>query len=401
MSSQTKSTPLSIYIHFPFCKKRCAYCDFVTFAGRDNLIPGYVEALIREIDKQTQEDCLKEVHTIYLGGGTPSLLNPEAWKDILKHIYSGFDVHPDAEVTQEINPGTVEKEYMKRIRELGINRISVGMQSALDPELKTLGRIHNFEQFCEIVNWMQAAGFDNYSFDLIYGIPGQSLRSWEYSLRKSLEFKPPHLSLYSLTIEEGTPFAKMVQEGTIQPPDDDRLADMVELAMDLLEKHGFNQYEISNWAIKGTDGMLRSSRHNLQYWRNLPYLGMGPGAHGCISGKRIATTTDIQDYIQRSRMENHPEFPISFATESIQSISRDEEMKETMMLGLRLTEEGVSELEFRNRFGIDLQERFGREIEKLISQELLEKLPDTRRTIRLTRRGRLLGNQVFMQFVGD
>jgi putative oxygen-independent coproporphyrinogen III oxidase len=401
MSSHFESEPLSVYIHFPFCKHRCAYCDFVTFAGRDFLIPGYLNALRREINDSAQMPVDRSVHSIYLGGGTPSLLGVDTWGTILGDLFALFDVRENSEITLEMNPGTIDQKYLLMLRKLRINRLSIGMQSAVDRELALLGRIHGFTQFCETVRNVKAAGFQNFSFDLIYGIPEQTLKSWDYSIQRALEFSPPHLSLYSLTIEEGTPFAKQLADGTIQSSDDDLMADMYDLAMDTLASAGYVQYEISNWAMVRLDGSLNSCRHNLQYWRNLPYLGLGPGAHGCISGKRIANTTSIEDYIQRSKNENKRSFPLSFATDSVQELNRDDEMDETMMLGLRLTEEGVSELEFGNRFGTEPGLCFGKIIDTLVSQGLLERLTDSRRTIRLTRRGRLLGNQVFMQFVGD
>jgi oxygen-independent coproporphyrinogen III oxidase len=401
MSSHFESEPLSVYIHFPFCKHRCSYCDFVTVAGRDFLIPGYLNTLRREISDLAQMPVDRNVHSIYLGGGTPSLLGVDTWGTILGDLFALFDVSENSEITLEMNPGTIDQNYLLMLRKLRVNRLSIGMQSAVDRELALLGRIHDFTQFCETVKNVKAAGFQNFNFDLIYGIPGQTLKSWGYSLQRALEFSPPHLSLYSLTIEEDTPFAKQLVDGAIQPPDDDLMADMYDLAMETLERAGYVQYEISNWATIGQDGSINSCRHNLQYWRNLPYLGFGPGAHGCISGKRIANTTSIEDYIQRSKNENKGSFPLSFATDSVQELDRDDEMNETMMLGLRLTEEGVSEQEFGNRFGTEPGLCFGKIIDTLVSQGLLERLTDSRRTIRLTRRGRLLGNQVFMQFVGD
>jgi oxygen-independent coproporphyrinogen-3 oxidase len=341
-----------------------------------------------------------QVHTIYFGGGTPSLLPENSIEELLGLIFSKFPITPDVETTMEINPGTVIPGYMENLLKNRINRLSIGMQSANNSELKVLGRIHNFAQFSETIEDIKDAEFRNFSFDLIYGIPGQSMESWRQSLEKAIALNPPHLSIYSLTIEENTPFWKLLEEGKISSPDDDQMADMYELASEFLLNHGFHQYEISNWAREKADGNLYSSIHNLQYWRNLPYFGFGLGAHGSVTGVRLANTSSIEDYIRRSKIYDDHNFPLSFATETWQSISKKEQMEETMMLGLRLTGEGVSEVEFKQRFGVTPTEVFGQQIEQLVSQGLLERISDDRKTIRITSKGRLLGNLVFMEFVG-
>lgn len=392
---------ISIYIHFPFCQKRCAYCDFVTYAGKNHLISRYIKAIMEEITEVAKGMAPgTQVHTIYFGGGTPSLLPEDSINGLLDLIFTRFPVTTDVEITMEINPGTVIPGYMKKIFQNRINRLSIGMQSANNIELEQLGRIHNFAQFSETVEDIKDAGFGNFSFDLIYGIPGQSMACWRQSLESAVKFNPPHLSIYSLTIEENTPFWKLFEEGRISLPDDDQMADMYELATEFLGIHGYHQYEISNWAREKAGGNLYSSIHNLQYWRNLPYFGFGPGAHGSAAGMRSANTSSIEDYIRRSGKYEDHNFPLSFATETWQSISKKEKMEETMMLGLRLTGEGVSEVEFRERFGKSPTEVFGQQIDQLVSQGLLERIPDDRKTIRITSRGRLLGNRVFMEFIG-
>jgi oxygen-independent coproporphyrinogen-3 oxidase len=392
---------ISIYIHFPFCLKRCAYCDFVTFAGKSYLISKYFKALMEEITEVAAGIGTGiQVHTIYLGGGTPSLLPEDSINLLLGLIFTKFPVTPDVEITMEINPGTVIPGYMENLFKNRINRLSIGMQSANDSELQRLGRIHNFAQFTETVEHMKDAGFGNFSFDLIYGIPEQSMASWSQSLERAVALNPPHLSIYSLTIEEKTPFWKLLEEGKISSPDDDQMADMYELASEFLQFNGYRQYEISNWAREKADGNLNSSTHNLQYWRNLPYLGFGPGAHGSAAGVRSANTSSIEDYIRQSGKYEDHNFPLSFATETRQCLSKKEQMEETMMLGLRLTREGVSEVEFHQRFGVAPTEIFGQQIDQLVSQGLLERILDDRKTIRITSRGRLLGNRVFMEFVG-
>jgi oxygen-independent coproporphyrinogen-3 oxidase len=320
---------------------------------------------------------------------------------VLEQIRRFFPVLDDAEVTLEMNPGTVKPAYLENLRNSGVNRLSIGMQSAIDKELQTLGRIHNYSKLLETFTTAKQVGFDNLSADLIYGIPGQSLHSWEESLQKLLDLYPSHASLYSLTIENGSPFAKMVEEGKLTEPENDLLADMYELASEIFEKTGFTQYEISNWAIQKQDGSINCSRHNLQYWRNLPYLGFGTGAHGCMNGIRTANTTSLEEYIHRSNTQVIEKFPKSYATAEWRNINQYEQMQDTMMLGLRLIQEGVSACDFFARFGVEIREIFGRQIDQLVDQGLIEELGDDQKTIRLTKRGRLLGNRVFMNFVGD
>jgi oxygen-independent coproporphyrinogen-3 oxidase len=412
MSSNAKSSEeiknhnfdrdVSIYIHIPFCERRCLYCDFVTEAGKKHLIPEYLTALSQEIRVMAEEfPPTSAIHTIYFGGGTPSLIPILGLKNLIEEIFDLFPVKKGAEITLEMNPGTVDQVYMDGLFSSGVNRLSIGLQSAIDAELKTLGRIHDYAQFLETYHSVNKTGFENISVDLIFGIPGQTISSWNESLKKVLELAPAHLSLYSLTIEDDTPFGQMVEQGILEEPDGDTLADMYELASDKLETSGFVQYEISNWAKEIPVGSLKLSRHNLQYWRNLPYLGLGTGAHGSSAGVRTANTPNIEEYIKRSSDQHKKEYPGSFATVEWQSIDKFEQMQETMMLGLRLTREGVSEREFISRYGVELQSIFGKQIEKLVSNGLLEILSDDRKTIRLTKKGRLLGNLVFMNFVGD
>lgn len=397
-----QNAPVSIYVHIPFCERRCLYCDFVTEAGKSHLIPVYLAALSREVEEVAQGfPASTRIHTIYLGGGTPSLLSAIGIKTVLEEIRRFFPVLDDAEVTLEMNPGTVKPAYLENLRNSGVNRLSIGMQSAIDKELQTLGRIHNYSKFLETFTTAKQVGFDNLSADLIYGIPGQSLHSWEESLQKLLDLYPSHASLYSLTIENGSPFAKMVEEGKLTEPENDLLADMYELASEIFEKTGFTQYEISNWAIQKQDGSINCSRHNLQYWRNLPYLGFGTGAHGCMNGIRTANNTSLEEYIHRSNTQVIEKFPKSYATAEWRNINQYEQMQDTMMLGLRLIQEGVSACDFFARFGVEIREIFGRQIDQLVDQGLIEELGDDRKTIRLTKRGRLLGNRVFMNFVGD
>lgn len=390
----------SLYLHIPFCKKRCAYCDFNTYAGLESMIPRYVEALCREMELVSATQAQRiPVHTVFFGGGTPSLLPLEKIEQILTTARHVFDVQPGAEITLEANPGTTSRETLHELRRLGVNRLSLGMQSANPHELQVLTRIHDFSDVIQSVTWARQAGFDNLSLDLIFALPGQSLESWNRTLELAVGLAPDHLSLYSLIVEEGTPMYRWSQKGLVDLPDDDRAADMYEAAMDRLERGGFAQYEISNWAQRGSDGAPRSCRHNLQYWRGLPYLGFGAGAHGFAGGWRTNNVRPVRVYVRRCLEGTSRPFPLSPANEDARQINRGEEMAEWMMVGLRLTEEGISAERFQRLFGKSLESEFGQKIERLSRAGLLEWAEEGGKCLRLTRRGRLLGNRVFMEFI--
>jgi oxygen-independent coproporphyrinogen-3 oxidase len=384
----------SIYFHIPFCAHRCAYCDFNTYAGQEDSIPAYVEALRNEIKFVGDSSSRLSVGTIFFGGGTPSLLTVAQYRDIFQSIRECFDVSPEAEISLEANPGTVSAEYLRDLREVGFNRISYGVQSANPEELRMLERIHNFSDVVDAVKWSRQAGFDNLNLDLIYGLPEQTIERWQRTVQLSLGLHPEHISAYALTLEHGTPFGRWASKGLLPIPDPDLAAEQYEWTMDYLASQGYVQYEISNWALPGYE-----CKHNLQYWRNLDYLGLGAGAHGYAGGYRYSNVLRIKTYIDRcsdSQVTNLP-FPISTATVNQHKNTQRDDMQETMMTGLRLTIEGVSAEGFKQRFGVAMRDVFGKEIQKLEKVGLLEWVGDT---LRLTRRGRLLGNQVFMEFVG-
>lgn len=386
----------SLYIHIPFCVHRCAYCDFNTFSGQEALIPAYVDALCNEIRCVAVSASQRlTVHTIFFGGGTPSLLSAAQFESILKAIRDSFDLTPEVEISLEANPGTVTLDSLRDLHGLGFNRFSFGAQSAHPDELHQLERIHDYFDVINAVTWGRRAGIDNLNLDLIFGLPEQSLDRWQATVKLILGLGPDHLSLYALTVEHGTPFGRWAQRGLLSVLNPDAAADMYEWSGEALEAAGFDQYEISNWAKPG-----RECRHNLTYWRNQPYLGFGAGAHGSAGGMRVANVLRIRTYIEHL----HPDhllskysFPLSPATVSQTKISMRVEMQETMMLGLRLTREGVSAESFADRFGVQIRDIFGREIDELISLLLLEWAGPV---LRLTKHGRLLGNQVFMRFVG-
>ena len=387
------SKTYSLYFHIPFCAHRCAYCDFNTYAGQTDSIPAYVEALRNEIKAVGESTSRLSVGTIFFGGGTPSLLTAEQYRDIYQSIHAYFDVSANAEISLEANPGTVSSEYLRELRALGFNRISYGMQSANPEELHMLERIHSYSDVVDAVRWSRQAGFDNLNIDLIYGLPEQTLERWQRTVQLSLGLRPEHISAYALTLEHGTPFGRWAAKGLLPIPDPDLAAEQYEWTMDFLASEGYVQYEISNWALPG-----RECQHNLQYWRNLDYLGFGAGAHGYAGGFRYSNVLRIKTYIDRltSPLSSFV-FPLSPATVNQHVNTPRDDMQETMITGLRLTTEGISAEGFQQRFGVSLTEVFGKEIQKLEKVGLLEWAGDT---LRLTKRGRLLGNQVFMEFVG-
>ncbi len=389
--------PYSLYLHIPFCQKRCSYCDFNTYAGQEERIPAYLSALVQEITSVGGRAPAKiRTHTLFFGGGTPSLLSAAQYETILKTIDEVYDLQPGLEATLEANPGTVSRSYLQSLKKLLFTRISFGMQTSDPVELALLGRLHDFYDVIQSVKWARQAGFEQVNLDLIFGLPFQSLATWQASVEAALWLNPEHLSLYALTVEHSTPLFKWVGRGLVPSPDGDLAADMYEWASERLDKAGFVQYEISNWARKDNQDNLLACRHNLQYWRNQPYLGFGAGAHGYAAGYRLADVMQIKTYIERLAQPGQPAFPFSLATGHSDRVDQVTEMEETMMVGLRLTQEGVSRRSFEKRFGIPVEKVFGKEIDQMVRVGLLE----AGEILRLTPRGRLLGNQVFMQFVG-
>ena len=396
--------PYSLYFHIPFCAHRCAYCDFNTYAGQESLIPAYVNSLCREIEfvgRSASEQIF--VHTIFFGGGTPSLLSPLQFEIIFETIRKNFKLLDNSENTIEANPGTVSLDNLKELRRIGINRISFGVQSANAEELRMLERAHDFFDVIAAVSSAHKAGFDNLNLDLIYGLPEQTLETWQTSVKRILDLHPEHISAYALTLEHGTPFGRWSSRGLLPLPDPDLAADMYEWASHAFESTGYIQYEISNWARSG-----RECVHNLQYWRGLPYLGLGAGAHGYANGYRYSNVLRIKTYIERlntDRWSLNTDFPLSPAVVNHHRQTAQDDMSEYMMTGLRLTREGIAVPAFRQRFGRELLEVYSKEIQDLIRLGLLEWHSETSEglssseVLRLTRWGRLLGNQVFMRFI--
>src|SRR6266508_3801388 len=278
----------SLYFHIPFCTHRCAYCDFNTYAGQEDLIPAYVDALIREIEFVGSQPTQlfndpTTVQTIFFGGGTPSLLSPEQFEAIFKSIHANFNLTDNIEITIEANPGTVSYENLSELRRIGINRISYGVQSANTEELRRLERAHNFFDVIEAVTSARKAEFGNLNLDLIYGLPEQTLQTWQTTVQRILDLHPEHISAYALTLEHGTPFGRWSSKGLLPLPDPDLAAEMYEWLSETLVATDYVQYEISNWAKPSHE-----CRHNLQYWRGLPYLAFGAGGHGYANGYRYS-----------------------------------------------------------------------------------------------------------------
>ena len=395
-------TDTSVYIHIPFCKHRCAYCDFNTYAGQENSIPDYVNALIREIEfvGQRSAGLPITVHTVFFGGGTPSLLSAPQFDSILRALRSAFSLTADAEISIEANPGTISPEKLDGIRKAGINRISFGVQSANTEELRMLERIHDFFTVIEAVTSARKAGFENLNLDLIYGLPEQTLDSWKTTLHRIADLHPEHISAYALTLEHGTPFGRWSSKGLLPIPDPDLAAEMYEHAEEFLEEHGYVHYEISNWAKTNAE---YECRHNLQYWRSLPYLAFGAGAHGYANGYRYSNALRIKTYIERLTTDHRPfrtEFPLSPATVNQHKQTLKDDITDYMINNLRLVHAGVAESDFRLRFDRSLLDVYPKEVRELLANGLLEKkTSESSEVYRLTKRGRLLGNQVFMRFV--
>lgn len=383
---------LSLYLHVPFCRIKCTYCAFNTYTHLDHLIEPFVQALIKEIEILGSSRPAQQVHTVYIGGGTPSLLLPEQLSRILGAIRCNFAVSLDAEISMESNPSDLTAEYMAAVKAIGVNRMSIGMQSANVQELDLFARRHDHKQVVQAVTAARTGGFTNLNLDLIYGIPSQTLDGWKTSLNEMLSLEPEHVSLYALGLEDGTSMKAWVESGRVPTPDDDLAADMYELASDILEASGYVQYEISNWAKLGYE-----CQHNLQYWRNLPYPGLGPGAHGFVDGYRYSTVLSPQRYIRSLQQANGGfEFPRTPATDQITKLDRDAEIADTLLMGLRLTREGINRETFTERYGVDLVELRRPLLEKFVGYGLLE--IDEQR-VRITRQGRLLSNMIFREFV--
>ena len=382
--------PFGVYIHIPFCAHICPYCDFNTYAGQSNRIPGYVNAVRREAAFWADKFGGRVAESIFIGGGTPSLLTSAQISETLAACREAFAIGPDAEITIESNPNDLDDRYCGSLLEAGVTRISIGAQTLDRRGLRVLGRRHEAATVACAMSAARAAGFDNISLDFIYGWPGQTLALWRNDLALILDGQvggsvPDHLSLYGLIVEPGTPMADAVHRGILTPVDDDTSADFSELAIAMLADAGWVHYEIANWC----SSPAKASRHNAIYWRNGDYAGIGAGAHGHVGSERTMNHPWPRTYMDMLKRGRSPVSNTETVTEKVA-------MAETMMLGLRLLQDGVSTEAFWQRHRVHLADQFGPELTRLRDLGLLD--IDERR-VRLTPRGALLANSVCAEFL--
>ena len=397
---------LALYVHIPFCESKCPYCDFNTYAGIEPLMPSYVSALAREIEQWGAWLDRPTLASVFFGGGTPSYLPPNDLQRLMETIRTAFLLPDEAEATLEANPGDCTSDRLLTMHDAGFNRISIGVQSFDDAELTMLGRRHDAERAAQAVRDARSAGFDNVSIDLMFGLPDQPVSTWQRSVEQAIRLGTDHLSAYALTLEPGTPLEADVRLGSTPEPDPDLAAEMYLRAQTMLGGAGLQQYEISNWARQG-----RESAHNLAYWRNLPYLGVGPGAHSYLYGTRgvdafgvrFANVNPPRTYIERvgawqaAGPLDTDTIATAAATGLCEPVSRRDAMAETMMMGLRLNA-GVADASFRERFGEGIADAFPGPAAECIDLGLLEWAGGA---LRLTEQGRLLGNEAFSRFVAS
>lgn len=381
-----------IYVHVPFCTRRCYYCDFNTYTLDRRAVVTYLDALAKEIelvrselDKQgaIQDGDKGAFDTLFIGGGTPTCLSGKDLKTLVGRVKDAFPLKVDAEITSEANPGSSNTDKFKSLREAGVNRLSLGVQSFDDGLLSRLGRTHTATEAVQAFEAAREAGFDNINLDLMFALPGQTKAMWKKSLLRTVQLAPEHISCYSLIVEDGTPFGRAYEKGRLTLPDEDDEYDMYQAAIDLLGEAGYELYEISNFARAE-----RRSLHNSIYWRNDDYLAFGPGAHGSWQGVRYANIRLPSDYAKKLETGQRP-------FEFVQTTEPSEQMDDTMIFGLRMTD-GVLRADFKARFGRDVKEVYPEQIDSLQDLGLLEV---TDRVVRLSRKGLPIANQVFAEFL--
>jgi oxygen-independent coproporphyrinogen-3 oxidase len=376
--------PAGIYIHIPFCRSRCSYCDFATGLYESALAKRYVASVVSEMTSWREVEQPETVDTIYFGGGTPSLLSPAQLEVLLNAAHKRFDVSPNAEVTMEMNPGTVTPEALAAFRELGINRASFGAQTFDDRELARLGRSHSSDDTRRTYSLLRDAGFDNVSFDLIAGLPGQTLNGWTRNLTEAFALQPQHLSFYLLEVHEGTPLATHIKTGLQPAPDEDLAAEMYRAMLESAARAGYQHYEISNLCLPGFE-----SRHNTKYWTGAPYYGLGCSAHSFDGeSRRWANERDLSKYVAIVERNESPLVEDRRLTE-------DDRRAEAVFLGMRMMA-GVRTGEFKELFGVDLRTLHADDLESFQQAGLIEFDGDL---LKLTRAGALLSNEVFAAFV--
>jgi len=374
---------IGLYLHIPFCIRKCKYCDFTSYKQNNMMIDSYIDALKKEINMYSDELSDYRVQTIFFGGGTPSILEIGKIDEITNELFKRFNIAENLEFTIESNPGTLTEKKLNKYNDIGINRLSIGLQSFNNHILEVIGRIHKKEDFVQNYYLARNAGFHNINIDLIYGLPQQSLKDWQHTLNEVIKLEPEHVSAYSLKIEEGTVFEKLLQKNKLHLPSEEEDRQMYHLAIEQLSKYGIYQYEISNFSKKGYE-----CKHNLIYWHNKEYIGIGVSAHSYINSYRYGNTNDINEYIKLINQGKT-------AVISKEVKDKRDEIIETIFLSLRLNK-GLDLKKFLDRFDISIFEIYGEEIERLVNLELL-KIEENH--IRLTKYGIDVSNQVFVEFL--
>ena len=373
---------ISLYIHIPFCAQKCLYCDFPSFARKDHLRKAYIEALNKEIINLREKHNNLEINTIFIGGGTPSVLESNELECLLKEI-AKLNMAKDIEYSMECNPGNLTEEKLEVMKKYGVNRISMGLQAKQDNLLKGLGRIHNYKTFKENFLLAKKVGFNNINVDLMFGLPNQRLNEWEETLREIISLEPAHISAYSLIIEEGTAFYNLYENDKLKLPTEEEERKMYHLAKKILEENGFNQYEISNYAKE-----RKECRHNLAYWNMDNWIGVGSAAASYINGKRIKNISSVEEYINSINEKGE-------AVEEIINNSKNDNMEEFMFMGLRKIN-GIDENEFKNRFSMNINDVYGEILNKYIDEGLL--IRDSGR-IFLSEKGIEISNIIMADFL--
>ncbi len=376
---------LGIYVHIPFCARKCGYCDFVSAVGTKEEQTYYIRMLLREIRSFEALGSLYRVRTLFLGGGTPSLLEPMELLRVITQIEEEFEMDEEAEITIECNPGTLTKEKLEDYRRLGINRLSLGLQSANNRELKQLGRIHSWQDFLDSFSLARKIGFDNINVDLMFGIPTQTMESWTDTLEKVTELNPEHISAYSLMIEEGTPFYEIFSNPRNRRllPDEKTEREMYHFTRKFLDERGYHRYEISNYAKEG-----RECRHNITYWDGGEYLGFGVSAASYLDGRRFANSDNMEEYRENARQSY-----ANFRKTPPQPVKNT--VEEFMFLGLRMMR-GISITEFEQKFHVPFHEVYGEQVENMIRQGFLE---EEGGRLRFTERGIDVSNSLLVDFL--
>lgn len=374
---------LGLYIHVPFCVQKCNYCDFNSFKIKGNDKKEYLNAIEKEMKLYSDEFKNKQFDSVFFGGGTPSILNIEELKRLVGSVFKNFNIKETAEVSMECNPGTINKEKLIHMKELGINRLSIGLQAIQNHHLKYIGRIHSYEEFEK--NYLEAkeVGFDNINIDLMYALPNHKKEEWKESLDKIISLNPSHISAYSLILEEGTKLYEMYDNEEFSLLDEDTDIEMYNYTINKLKENGYNQYEISNYSKE-----YKECKHNIIYWKCDNYLGLGPGASGYIGDIRYNNISDLNEYNHKISQNIKP-----IEEETI--LSEKDKIEEFIFMGLRMNE-GISLKVFKERFNISIEDIYKEPIEKLIASKLLELDKDN---LKLTQKGREISNTVFIEFI--